>query len=134
MSMLRVRVVERSPKNKKFRNAESARIARDQEAAWSDLLKRHGVKPDLDRRSPFKQLKAAGINEKLSFEEKLGRLVTKRPSKGDPAAQLDKKFEEKITQYTGDEVAGIGMLHKSTGVPVMRDSLEYAREIAKMRR
>ena len=36
-------------------------------------------------------------------------------------------------QYTGDELAGIGMLHKSNMVPVRKDSND-AIEIARMRR
>ena len=36
-------------------------------------------------------------------------------------------------QYTGDELAGIGMLHKSNMVPVRKDSND-AKEIARMRR
>ena len=36
-------------------------------------------------------------------------------------------------QYTGDELAGIGTLHKSNMVPVRKDSND-AKEIARMRR
>ena len=36
-------------------------------------------------------------------------------------------------QYTGDEIAGIGLLHKSNLVPVRKDSND-AKEIARMRR
>ena len=36
-------------------------------------------------------------------------------------------------QYTGNELAGIGMLHKSNMVPVRKDSND-AKEIARMRR
>ena len=36
-------------------------------------------------------------------------------------------------QYTGDQLAGIGMLHKSNMVPVRKDSND-AKEIARMRR
>ena len=42
----------------------------------------------------------------------------------------DKKPEQ---QYTGNELAGIGMLHKSNMVPVRKDSND-AKEIARMRR
>lgn len=41
-----------------------------------------------------------------------------------------KKAEQ---QYTGNELAGIGMLHKSNMVPVRKDSND-AKEIARMRR
>ena len=36
-------------------------------------------------------------------------------------------------QYTGNEIAGIGLLHKSNLVPIRKDSND-AKEIARMRR
>jgi len=39
----------------------------------------------------------------------------------------------KVNQYTGDEIAGIGTLHKSNMVPIRKDSND-AKEIARMRR
>ena len=41
-----------------------------------------------------------------------------------------KKYENK---YTGDEIMGIGTLHKSNMVPIRKDS-NNAKEIARMRR
>ena len=41
--------------------------------------------------------------------------------------------KRKENVYTGDELAGIGMLHKSNMVPVRKDS-DDAKEIARMRR
>lgn len=41
--------------------------------------------------------------------------------------------KRKENVYTGDELAGIGMLHKSNMVPVRKDSND-AKEIARMRR
>lgn len=41
--------------------------------------------------------------------------------------------KKKEQQYTGNELAGIGMLHKSNLVPVRKDSND-AKEIARMRR
>ena len=45
-------------------------------------------------------------------------------------ATATKKHEN---QYTGNEIAGIGLLHKSNLVPVRKDSND-AKEIARMRR
>ena len=42
-------------------------------------------------------------------------------------------FKNMAKQYTGDELAGIGVLHKSNMVPIRKDSND-AKEIARMRR
>ena len=42
-------------------------------------------------------------------------------------------FKRVANQYTGDELAGIGTLHKSNMVPIRKDS-NAAKEIATMRR
>lgn len=42
-------------------------------------------------------------------------------------------FKRTAKQYTGDELAGIGTLHKSNMVPIRKDSND-AKEIARMRR
>jgi hypothetical protein len=41
--------------------------------------------------------------------------------------------KRKAMQYTGDELLGIGVLHKSNSVPIRKDSND-ATEIARMRR
>ena len=52
-----------------------------------------------------------------------------------PTSDLIMKVEgkRKANQYTGDELAGIGTLHKSNMVPIRKDSND-AKEIARMRR
>ena len=52
-----------------------------------------------------------------------------------PTSDLIMKVEgkRKANQYTGDELAGIGTLHKSNMVPVRKDSKD-AIDIANMRR
>ena len=42
-------------------------------------------------------------------------------------------FKKHENKYTGDEIMGIGTLHKSNMVPIRRDS-NNAKEIARMRR
>ena len=52
-----------------------------------------------------------------------------------PTSDLITKVEgkRKANQYTGDELAGIGTLHKSNMVPIRKDSKD-AIDIARMRR
>jgi len=52
-----------------------------------------------------------------------------------PTSDLIMKVDgkRKANQYTGDELAGIGTLHKSNSVPIRKDSND-AKEIARMRR
>lgn len=52
-----------------------------------------------------------------------------------PTSDLITKVEgkRKANKYTGDELAGIGTLHKSNMVPIRKDSND-AKEIARMRR
>ena len=42
-------------------------------------------------------------------------------------------FKKQENSYTGDEIMGIGTLHKSNMVPIRKDS-NNAKEIARMRR
>lgn len=80
--------------------------------------------------------------QKLLLRSRYNRNSTYRPdlpdyqvSKSD--AQLSNGvgngFQRQVNQYTGDELAGIGTLHKSNMVPVRKDSND-AKEIARMRR
>ena len=52
-----------------------------------------------------------------------------------PTSDLIMRVEgkRKANQYTGNEIAGIGTLHKSNSVPIRKDSND-AKEIARMRR
>jgi hypothetical protein len=40
----------------------------------------------------------------------------------------------KVTMYTGNELLGIGTMHKSNAVPIRKDSPEAAKDLAAMRR
>lgn len=40
----------------------------------------------------------------------------------------------KTNTYTGDELLGIGQMHKSNAVPVRKDNVQAAKELASMRR
>lgn len=109
----------------KFRNAEQAKKAREQEESWNDLLKRHGVEQEERKRK--RGLEAPAINP-----------LSTKPYRRE-TAQIDSlpftggvctKAPDKV--YTGDKMIGIGTMHKSNSVPVF--SQEDAIEISKMRR
>lgn len=46
----------------------------------------------------------------------------------------DSGIKKKTQTYTGDELLGIALMHKSNYVPVRKDSKQDAIEISKMRR
>lgn len=52
------------------------------------------------------------------------------PSRGDG---IGNGFAKERNQYTGDLIVGIGTMHKSNAVPIMRGT-KQAEELAKMRR
>ena len=68
--------------------------------------------------------KRVGINEIPDY--KTGDRLTSDTVAGNGAAK------ERV-QYTGDLIVGIGTMHKSNAVPIMRGTNE-AKEMAKMRR
>ena len=115
--------------NTKQRKAKGRTQAdRDAHAAHNKWLRERGVHPS--------QLKA-----KLPHDAKGRRLgvgdmpdYTARqetvPTSDVIMATAAKKHEN---TYTGNEIAGIGLLHKSNLVPVRKDSND-AKEIARMRR
>ena len=74
--------------------------------------------------------------ERRSSQEYRTELPDYRVSKSSvPTSDVVMRIEEKktVNQYTGDEIIGIGTLHKSNMVPIRKDS-EAAKEIAQMRR
>ena len=110
---------------KKFRNAEQAKQAREQEESWNSLLKRHGVEQEDRKRK--RGLEAPAMNP-----------LAAKPYRRE-TAQIDSlpftggvctKAPDKV--YTGDKMIGIGTMHKSNSVPIF--SAEDAEAIAKMRR
>lgn len=117
------------PKSKKrHRNAEAAKRAKEDEAAWQALLKRHASKKVAPAKTVIPNLRGV-----LAFQASLGRIAPTPGSRPDPVTET-KPFTTKPTRYTGDAVLGIADTHKSNAVPVMRDNPEYAKEIARMRR
>ena len=109
----------------KFRNAEEAQRARELDASWKELLKRQGIELEEKRRS--RAMKAEPLIYKLSAPE--GRMTTHHiPSvnTGGNATLAPAKV------YTGDQVLGVTVLHKSCLQPVF--SKQDAIDAARMRR
>lgn len=111
---------------KKFASAEHARKAREQDEAWKDLLKRHGIEQEERKR---KRALSAGHYKPTAepFRRDTGpRIPSKDPTNMAPCTKAPDKV------YTGDKILGIGTMHKSNAVPIF--SSEDAVEISKMRR
>jgi len=110
----------------KFRNADQARQARELDSSWKELLKRQGVEKEERRR--YNALKAPPLAGNYSLTIPEGRSTRHIPSRdtGGNATLAPAKV------YTGDEMIGIGQLHKSNAIPIFKKS--DAEDLAKMRR
>jgi hypothetical protein len=110
----------------KFRNAEQARHARELDSSWKELLKRQGVEQEERRR--YNALKAPPLAGNYSLTIPEGRSTRHIPSRdtGGNATLAPAKV------YTGNEMIGIGQLHKSNAIPIFKKS--DAEDLAKMRR
>lgn len=108
----------------KFRNAEAARKARELDASWEELKKKHGVS-NFAKKST---LSTCGKLPSLAIPE--GRNTTAHIKSRDTGAGNATLAPAKV--YTGTKVKGIATMHKSNAVPVFSD--EEAIDISKMRR
>ena len=98
------------------------------EMAHDKWLRARGIAPD--------QLKAKLPTDAKGNRKGIYSIPNYREHQG--AAQCSNNIigstaKKPEQQYTGDQLAGIGMLHKSNMVPVRKDSND-AKEIARMRR
>ena len=110
----------------KFRNAEEARKARELDASWKELQKKWEV--DADEKKRKRALAAEPLSYKLSTP--VGRTNTHHiPSRntGDGIAS-----SKPAPQYTGSEMIGVTILHKSCLQPVFNE--QEAKDAASMRR
>jgi hypothetical protein len=109
----------------KFRNAEEARKHRELEADWQELQKKWGVEQETKR-----QRRAMSAETLVySLPTPVGRTNTHHiPSR--VTAGHDTTPNVKV--YTGTEMIGIAVMHKSCLQPVF--SKEAAIDAAKMRR
>lgn len=109
---------------KKFRNAEEARKARELDESWKDLQKKWGVEAEEKKRS-----RAITAEPWKPNQEVYRRETPKIPSLNSGAAVATKK---ETMQYTGTEMLGVTIMHKSCLQPVF--SQQAAEDAAKMRR
>lgn len=113
----------------KFRNAEQARIARQNAESWENLKKKHGVTEDKKK-----------IIKKINSISKVYGTVGAKPAyRGSDQPRIPSKVDSwdpclksPDKKYTGTAIVGISTLHKSNAVPVF--SKEDAIDISKMRR
>ena len=108
----------------KFRNAEAAAKARMNEESWKELQKRWGIEEEDRKRA--RALKAPAYVPPQTYRRDTGPRIESKPETGGIAARPADKV------YTGENMLGISVLHKSNGIPVFRQ--EDAIDIAKMRR
>lgn len=103
---------------RKFRNAESAQKARQQAEAWQDLLKKY---------EPNKKVEAKTLSKPAPYRRETPHIPSLNSVNSCGVAT---KAPDKV--YTGTNIVGISVEHKSRLVPVF--SKEQAEDIAKMRR
>ena len=109
----------------KFRNAEQARKAREQEESWKALQKKQGV--EIDEKKRKRGLEAPAMNPlKVEPYRRETPKINSLPFTAGPCVKAPDKV------YTGTAIKGIGTMHKSNAVPIFND--EDAIAIAKMRR
>jgi hypothetical protein len=108
---------------RKFRNAESARKAREMAENWRELKSRHEIEEVKKKRSlsakPYKP-------PKLDYRGRDDPKIPSVETTMDPCL----KAPEKV--YTGNKILGIGTMHKSNAIPIF--SNEQAKDISTMRR
>jgi len=115
--------------NNKQRKAKGRTQAdRDAQAAHDKWLRERGVHPDQLKASLPHDAKGRrlGVCEMPDYSVRRTTAPT-----SDRIVPVAGKRKENF--YTGNEIAGIGLLHKSNLVPVRKDSND-AKEIARMRR
>ena len=123
MSMLGPWMTTTRYDNKKRKNKSERQLQAEREHdAW---LRKRGLAPDqLAKKLPH-NAKGKGVGDIPDYKSDTPAAPT-----SDTVGNGIKKHEN---VYTGDEIAGIGLLHKSNLVPVRKDSND-AKEIARMRR
>ena len=109
----------------KYRNAEEAKKARELDTEWKELLKRQGV--EAEKKKQARAMKAAPLVYRL--DTPVGRTNTHHiPSR--VTAGHDTTPNVKV--YTGTEIIGVTVLHKSCLQPVFNQ--QQAIDAASMRR
>lgn len=117
-----------STNNRKRKQKGLTQADRDAKLAHDKWLRERGVHPEQLKEALPHNAKGRrlGVYEMPDYSVRVETAPT-----SDRIAPVAGKRKENV--YTGDELAGIGMLHKSNLVPVRKDSND-AKEIARMRR
>lgn len=103
----------------KFKSAEEKRRHEENQKQWKELQSKYAPK------KPLWNVKSTSPEvTKLAVRET--RTVSSRVTPGGSTALKETKT------YTGDKMIGIGVLHKSNGIPIFRS--EDATDLASMRR
>ena len=109
----------------KYRNAAEAQKARELDASWKELLKRQGVEAEEKKRS--RAMKAETLV--YSLDTPVGRTNTHHiPSRVTEGHDTTPN----VKVYTGTEIIGVTVLHKSCLQPVFNQ--QQAIDAASMRR
>ena len=109
----------------KFRTAAHAQRARMNEESWKELQKRWGI--EADEKKKQRGLKAPVLQAKpVPYRRDTGPRIASLETTGAQCVRPPEKV------YTGENMLGISVLHKSNAVPVFRQ--EDAVDISKMRR
>lgn len=111
----------------KFRNAEEAKKARELDVSWKELQKKWEV--DADEKKRTRALAAEPLSYKLTTPP--GRTNTHHIPSRD-TGHLGAVSSKASTQYTGTEIIGVTVLHKSCLQPVFNQ--QEAIDAASMRR
>jgi N-acetylglucosamine-6-phosphate deacetylase len=113
---------------KKFASAEHARKARDLDASWKELLKKHNI--ELEEKKRKQAMNSGSLAGSYSLAIPEGRNTTAHLKSLNSGLGVATLPAPKV--YTGTKVKGIATMHKSNAVPVFSD--EEAVDISKMRR
>lgn len=128
MHLMKIRVTEKSD-NKKWKSAEAKRHAQELEESWNKLKAKHETPKKSTPTLAQKRLMDSGSRHLMAGFTPPRGPQRHIPSKADTNG-VAAKPESKV--YTGDQVIGISIVHKSCLQPVF--SQEQAKDLANMRR
>lgn len=109
----------------KWASAEAKRQAEELESNWKNLLKRQGIESEEKKQK-------RGLNSKAYTLPSYNHRGSDAPPIPSLNSGLSNAFKAPPKVYTGNEVVGISVMHKSCLQPVF--SQEAAIDAAKMRR
>lgn len=130
MHLSKIRVIEKSS-SKKWKSAEAKHQAAELEKSWNEIKQKHSTQTGSNGTKPnakIPQLNKGCGHLLAGFTPPRGPNA-KIPSRPDSVA-VAAKPESKV--YTGDNVMGISIVHKSCLQPVFSE--EQAKDFANMRR